>query len=50
MTNYEILILGIIVFSIVGIAIGSYPTFRMNRSTIALVGSTAIINSWCFNY
>ncbi len=43
MTNYEILILGIIVFSIAGIAIGSYPTFRMNRSTIALVGSTLLL-------
>ena len=43
MTNYEILILGIIVFSIIGIAIGSYPTFRMNRSTIALVGSTLLL-------
>jgi Na+/H+ antiporter NhaD/arsenite permease-like protein len=43
MTNYEILILGIIVLSIVGIAIGSYPTFRMNRSTIALVGSTLLL-------
>ena len=43
MTNYEILILGIIVLSIVGIALGSYPTLRMNRSTIALVGATALI-------
>jgi len=43
MPNYEILILGIIVLSIVGIALGSYPTLRMNRSTIALVGATALI-------
>jgi len=43
MTNFEILILGIIFLSIVGIAIGSYPSFRMNRSTIALVGATALI-------
>lgn len=43
MNYYELLILGIIFLSIVGIAIGSYPSFRMNRSTIALVGSTALI-------
>lgn len=43
MTFYEFLILGIIILSIIGIALGSYPSFRMNRSTIALVGSTALI-------
>lgn len=43
MSYYEILILGIIILSLVGIALGSYPTFRMNRSTIALVGATALM-------
>lgn len=43
MNGYELLVLGIIFLSIVGIAIGSYPTFRMNRSTIALVGSTLLL-------
>ncbi|HCY76972.1 MAG TPA: anion transporter [Ignavibacteriales bacterium] len=43
MSFYELLILGIITLSIFGIALGSYPTLRMNRSTIALVGATALI-------
>lgn len=43
MSYYELLILGIIFLTIVGIAIGSYPSFRMNRSTIALVGATALM-------
>ncbi len=43
MSYYELLILGIIILSLVGIALGSYPTFRMNRSTIALVGATALM-------
>ena len=43
MSSYELLILGIIILSIFGIALGSYPTLRMNRSTIALVGATALI-------
>lgn len=33
----------IILFALIGIAIGSYPNFRMNRATIALVASTALI-------
>lgn len=33
----------IISLSLVGIAIGSFPTFRMNRATISLVGTTALI-------
>lgn len=33
----------IISLSLVGIAIGSFPTFRMNRATISLVGATALI-------
>jgi Na+/H+ antiporter NhaD/arsenite permease-like protein len=43
MSFYELLILGIIILSIFGIALGSYPTLRMNRSTIALVGSTLLL-------
>lgn len=33
----------IILFALIGIATGSYPNFRMNRATIALVASTALI-------
>ncbi len=33
----------IIVFTLYGIAVGSYPVFRMNRSTIALVGASVLI-------
>ena len=39
----ELLTLAIIILSMIGIALGSYPSFRMNRATIALVGSTALI-------
>ncbi|WP_337872671.1 anion transporter [Ignavibacterium sp.] len=41
-TNYY-LSLTTIVLSIAGIAIGSYPGFRMNRATIALVGATTLV-------
>lgn len=33
----------LIVFSLIGVAIGRYPWLRMNRATIALVGATALI-------
>lgn len=33
----------VIALSLIGIAIGSYPGFRMNRATIALVGATALV-------
>lgn len=33
----------IILLALIGIAIGSYPNLRMNRATIALVASTALI-------
>lgn len=33
----------IILLALMGIATGSYPNFRMNRATIALVASTALI-------
>lgn len=32
-----------IALTLIGIAIGSYPGFRMNRATIALVGATVLI-------
>jgi len=43
MSYYEIFILLIIILSIIGVAIGRYPKFKMNRATIALVGSSALI-------
>jgi len=43
MSFYEIFILLIIILSIIGVAIGRYPKFKMNRATIALVGSSALI-------
>jgi len=33
----------IIILTLVGVAIGRYPVFRMNRATIVLVGSTILI-------
>ncbi len=41
MTEY--LNLSIIFLSLFGIAIGSFPKFRMNRATISLVGASALI-------
>jgi len=32
-----------ILLTLIGIAIGSYPGFRMNRATIALVGATILV-------
>ena len=43
MSFYEIFILLIIILSIIGVAIGRYPKFKMNRATIALVGSSSLI-------
>jgi Na+/H+ antiporter NhaD/arsenite permease-like protein len=43
MTTFHYLSLFIILFTLYGIAIGSYPKFRMNRATIALVGAAALI-------
>lgn len=40
-TNWISLI--IITLTLVGVAIGRYPVFRMNRATIVLVGSTILI-------
>lgn len=39
----ELITLSIITLSLIGIAIGNFPTLRMNRATIALVGATALI-------
>jgi Na+/H+ antiporter NhaD/arsenite permease-like protein len=39
----EILNLIVIILSLFGIAIGSFPKFRMNRATIALVGASILI-------
>lgn len=33
----------VIIWTLIGVAIGRYPWFRMNRATIALVGATALI-------
>jgi Na+/H+ antiporter NhaD/arsenite permease-like protein len=33
----------VILFTLYGIAVGSYPVFRMNRATIALVGASILI-------
>jgi Na+/H+ antiporter NhaD/arsenite permease-like protein len=43
MSFLAITTLTIISLSLIGIAIGSFPTFRMNRATISLVGATALI-------
>ncbi len=43
MTTFHYASLFIILFTLYGIAIGSYPKFRMNRATIALVGAAALI-------
>lgn len=41
LTNWLSLI--VIILTLVGVAIGRYPVFRMNRATIVLVGSTVLI-------
>lgn len=33
----------VIALSLIGIAVGSYPNFKMNRATIALVGATILV-------
>lgn len=38
-----VLALAVIGWTLIGVAIGRYPWFRMNRATIALVGATALI-------
>jgi Na+/H+ antiporter NhaD/arsenite permease-like protein len=43
MTINHYISLFFILFALYGIAIGSYPNFRMNRSTIAFVGAVVLI-------
>src|SRR5829696_7229346 len=43
MTAQQLLTAGIVAVTLVGVAIGRWPTLRMNRATIALVGATALI-------
>lgn len=43
MNLFHYLSLFVIAFTLYGIAVGSYPAFRMNRATIALVGSAILI-------
>ncbi|MEG8988217.1 anion transporter [Ignavibacteria bacterium 4148-Me] len=44
MTNYYIHLF-LILLTLYGIAVGSFPQFRMNRATIALVGASTLIFS-----
>jgi Na+/H+ antiporter NhaD/arsenite permease-like protein len=43
MDSFEWISLIIILLTILGVALGSYPVLRMNRTTIALVGATSLI-------
>jgi Na+/H+ antiporter NhaD/arsenite permease-like protein len=43
MTLYHYISLFVIILTLYGIAVGSYPAFRMNRATIALVGAAVLI-------
>jgi len=43
MNIYHYAVLFVILFTLYGIAVGSYPNFRMNRATIALVGAAVLI-------
>jgi Na+/H+ antiporter NhaD/arsenite permease-like protein len=43
MNSFEWISLIIILLTILGVALGSYPVLRMNRTTIALVGATSLI-------
>jgi Na+/H+ antiporter NhaD/arsenite permease-like protein len=43
MSFFHYLSLFVIAFTLYGIAVGSYPAFRMNRATIALVGAAILI-------
>lgn len=43
MSFFHYISLFAIIFTIYGIAVGSYPAFRMNRATIALVGAAILI-------
>lgn len=43
MTLFHYISLFVIILTLYGIAVGSYPAFRMNRATIALVGAAVLI-------
>lgn len=43
MTLFHYASLFVIILTLYGIAVGSYPAFRMNRATIALVGAAVLI-------
>jgi len=43
MNSFEWISLIIILLTILGVALGSYPVLRMNRTTIAMVGATSLI-------
>ena len=43
MTLFHYASLFVIILTLYGIAVGSYPSFRMNRATIALVGAAVLI-------
>jgi Na+/H+ antiporter NhaD/arsenite permease-like protein len=43
MSFFHYISLFAIIFTLYGIAVGSYPAFRMNRATIALVGAAILI-------
>jgi Na+/H+ antiporter NhaD/arsenite permease-like protein len=43
MNSFEWISLIIILLTILGVALGSFPVLRMNRTTIALVGATSLI-------
>jgi Na+/H+ antiporter NhaD/arsenite permease-like protein len=43
MSFFHYISLFVIIFTLYGIAVGSYPAFRMNRATIALVGAAILI-------
>ncbi len=43
MTLHQWLVTGIVILTLLGVAVGRYPRLRMNRATIALVGATLLI-------
>jgi Na+/H+ antiporter NhaD/arsenite permease-like protein len=43
MTGIQVLTALLVAVTLIGVAIGRWPTLRMNRATIALVGATALV-------
>ena len=37
--------LAVVIITIIGVAVGRFPVFRMNRATIALVGAALLISA-----